>query len=173
MPAARFFFWTVLLLFLTQNCGNQSPGDLGGPSGSQSQIQAASLGDVDLSRPLMFELQRRQVEMDIASGVITQAEDPSYEGFCLIERKRIEIERLLQRSAICRTDHQYSENQLCSQVYKFPYLEVFIAGAQQPTLLGEAASSCPPQTTHLCSGDDSLQSLFRTLTFRNDFEPCQ
>ncbi len=173
MPATRFFFWTVLLLFLTQNCGNQSPDDLVDPSLSESQIRAASLGDVNLTQPLVFDLERRQVEMDIDSGAIIEAENPNQEGFCLIERKRLEIESLLSRSAICRTEHEYSENRMCSQIYKFPYLLVFIADDEEPTPLGEETSGCPDQTTHLCSGDDILEGLFRSLTFKNDFEPCR
>ncbi len=170
MRATRFFFWTVILLFLFQNCGSLNEDSLAG--NETVDIQAAALADVDLNRSVRFKVQDLQVDMTLANGEILASEAPQWEGTCLHQAKQDEIRQLLSEFGVCRTENTYPEDILCTMEYTFPYIEVFLGDDLERTKLGEATSGCPSESLHLCEDDVRLEELLRNLRFEDDFTDC-
>ncbi len=168
--AARFLFWTVLILFLSQNCGQQSIKE----DENSEQVSASGLmGVVDRERGVSFQLERQTVDLDLQRGEIVSAENNNWQGACLQSNLLAQINQSLEESSICKTLHDYPEDILCTMDFVFPYVEVYVGDDEDRTPLGQRSSGCPAETIDLCDDESKdLETLMRSLSFTEDFGAC-
>ncbi len=107
--------------------------------------------------------------MNFETGQLTQSEDPSWIGRCLNERKLSRINHYLTDNSLCEIENDVPDDRMCSMVYTFPYMEVFVGEDEVRTKVGEATSACPETEVVLCDNNDSAEGMIRNLDIDNDF----
>lgn len=158
----HFVYFLIGIFLIYQNCApapNQdAPTEVPGP-----EVSKGSIGSLDLSRPVVLSPESTALQIDLENGEILSSREASYVGQCLQPGFLGDLKQLIHGSSICKTDHDVAEDAICTMIYKFPYIEIFVTGLDKAMKLGEETSGCPEVTLGLCENNQALEALVGAL----------
>lgn len=130
------------------------------------------MGTVDMSEPIGFKIDGLDLELNLETGKILNAENPDWDQYCMNPSKLSIVQGVFRDKEVCRTEIDVQADLFCAQVYTFPYVDLVMTSGPTRIELGEANSACPDVITELCQEDETAKNLINRLDFRNDFFFC-
>lgn len=172
MKLLSLFFWCIVCVFVYQNCGSPSPPlSIDQPAINQS-VDKASLGGVDLDQPLSFRVSGYKVVLNPSTGHIVDSENKDWISLCLEQDIKDSLIIYLSNNSICESHYSRPDDQVCTLIYKSPYIEVFSSDQSAPIAIGEELNGCPETKVHFCTNNEEIKKIITQLTFPQNLQPC-
>ena len=173
LKASYFLIFFALIFLVYQNCAPAPNQDSPTETTPENGVNKSSVGSLDMDRPITLLPASAALILDLNSGEITGSREVSYLGQCLDPEITNDIRNFLTDSSICQTQHQVPEGAMCTMIYKYPYIELFVSNSDSSVKLGEETSGCPEVTMGLCENDEALKALAQSIDPETQIGPCQ